>query len=366
MPDPISTVIAAARDFLGERITTNATLREHHSHGQDTQPPVLPDAVAFIETSDEAARMLALCNSAHVPVVAWGAGTSLEGHVTPVRGGITLDLSRMTRIIDVSQPDMDCRIEAGVTRDQLNEHLRDQGLFFPVDPGTALCTIGGMCATRASGTNAVRYGTIRENVLGLTVALADGRLIRTGGRVRKSADRLRPDAAVHRLRGHAGRHHRNPVAPARHPRGDVVRHLPVPDAARRGGDGDRHPADGHPGRAHGAAGRGADGRLHRLFEAGRAGGAAQPVLRIPRHRGRGGGAGAAGGRDRRRLRRPGLPLGHRCRRTRQAVEGAARRAMGVPGAEAGAPGDRHRRDRADLAVWTRRSSAPRRTSPRRG
>ena len=136
MPEAVDTVIAAARDFLGERITTNATLREHHSHGQDTQPPVLPDAVAFIETSEEAARLLALCNTAHVPVVAWGAGTSLEGHVTPVRGGITLDLSRMTRIIEVSQPDMDCRIEAGVTRDQLNEHLRDQGLFFPVDPGT--------------------------------------------------------------------------------------------------------------------------------------------------------------------------------------------------------------------------------------
>ncbi len=187
MPDAVNAVIAAARDFLGERITTNATLREHHSHGQDTQPPVLPDAVAFIETADEAARMLALCHDGHVPVVAWGAGTSLEGHVTPVRGGITLDLSRMTRIIQVSQPDMDCRVEAGVTRDQLNEHLRDQGLFFPVDPGTSLCTIGGMCATRASGTNAVRYGTIRENVLGLTVALADGRLIHTGGRVRKSA-----------------------------------------------------------------------------------------------------------------------------------------------------------------------------------
>ncbi len=187
MRTPADTVIEAARFFLGERITTNATLRDHHSHGQDTQPPVLPDAVAFVETSEEAARVLALCYAAHVPVVAWGAGTSLEGHVTPVRGGITLDLSRMTRIIDVSQPDMDCRIEAGVTRDQLNAHLRDLGLFFPVDPGTSLCTIGGMCATRASGTNAVRYGTIRENVLGLTVAMADGRLIRTGGRVRKSA-----------------------------------------------------------------------------------------------------------------------------------------------------------------------------------
>jgi D-lactate dehydrogenase (cytochrome) len=187
MPASADTVIAAARDFLGDRITTNATLREHHSHGQDTHPPVLPDAVAFIETSDEAARVLALCNANRVPVVAWGAGTSLEGHVTPVRGGITLDLSHMTNIIDVSQPDMDCRIQAGVTREQLNEHLRDQGLFFPVDPGTPACTVGGMCATRASGTNAVRYGTIRENVLGLTVALADGRVIRTGGRTRKSA-----------------------------------------------------------------------------------------------------------------------------------------------------------------------------------
>ncbi len=187
MPRPVEAVIRSARDFLGGRLTTNAALREHHSHGQDTQPPALPDAVAFIETSDEAARLLNLCYAHGVPVVPWGAGTSLEGHVTPVRGGITLDLSRMTRIIEVSQPDMDCRVEAGVTRPLLNEHLRDQGLFFPVDPGTALCTLGGMCATRASGTNAVRYGTIRENVLGLTVALADGRLIKTGGRVRKSS-----------------------------------------------------------------------------------------------------------------------------------------------------------------------------------
>ncbi|HEX5326767.1 MAG TPA: FAD-linked oxidase C-terminal domain-containing protein [Acetobacteraceae bacterium] len=187
MPRSIDALIAAARDFLGERITTNAALREHHSHGQDTQPPHLPDAVAFIETSEEAARLLGLCHAHTVPAVAWGAGTSLEGHVTPVRGGITLDLSRMTAIVAVSQADMDCRVEAGVTRTRLNEHLRDQGLFFTVDPGTADCTLGGMCATRASGTNTVRYGTIRENVLGLTVALADGRLIRTGGRVRKSA-----------------------------------------------------------------------------------------------------------------------------------------------------------------------------------
>lgn len=187
MSRPVDTVIAAARDFLGERITTNAGLRDHHSHGQDTQPPVLPDAVAFIESSEEAARLLGLCNAHGVPVVPWGAGTSLEGHVTPVRGGITLDLSRMDQVLSISQADMDCRVQAGITREQLNAYLRDQGLFFPVDPGTSSCTIGGMSATRASGTNAVRYGTMRENVMGLTVALADGRLIRTGGRVRKSA-----------------------------------------------------------------------------------------------------------------------------------------------------------------------------------
>ena len=183
----VQTVIDAARDFLGDRITTNAGLREHHSHGQDTQTPVLPDAVAFIETTEEAARLLALCYAQQVPIVPWGAGTSLEGHVTPVRGGITLDLSHMTAVLGVSQADMDCRVQAGVTQEQLNTHLRDSGLFFPVDPGTSACTIGGMTATRASGTNAVRYGTMRENVLGLTVALADGRVIRTGGRVRKSA-----------------------------------------------------------------------------------------------------------------------------------------------------------------------------------
>ena len=183
----VAKVVAAAREFLGERMTLNASLREHHARGQDTYPPRTPDAVAFIETTEEAARLLALCNVAGVPVVPFGGGTSLEGHVTPVRGGISLDLSRMTAIREVAADDMDCHVEAGVTRDQLNAHLRDAGLFFPVDPGTSHCTIGGMCATRASGTNAVRYGTIRENVLGLTVALADGRVIRTGGRVRKSS-----------------------------------------------------------------------------------------------------------------------------------------------------------------------------------
>jgi D-lactate dehydrogenase (cytochrome) len=186
MSAAIDAVLLQAREFLGERLTTSQALREQHSHGEDPIPPVLPDAVAFVLTTEEVSRLMALCHAHKVPVVPFGAGTSLEGHVTPVRGGISIDLSRMNAVLQVNAEDMDCRIEAGVTRQQLNADLRDAGLFFPVDPGS-VCTIGGMVATRASGTNAVRYGTIRENVLGLTAVLADGRVIQTGGRVRKSS-----------------------------------------------------------------------------------------------------------------------------------------------------------------------------------
>ncbi len=186
MTELSSALISTLRDFLGDRLTTGEAVRSHHARGQDAHPAVLPDAVAFVETTEEAARLLALCHEHRVPVVPFGTGTSLEGHVTPVHGGISLDLSRMTAVLEVNAADMDCRVQAGVTHRSLNTHLRDTGLFFPVDPG-ADASLGGMCATRASGTNAVRYGTMRENVLGLTVALADGRVIRTGGRVRKQA-----------------------------------------------------------------------------------------------------------------------------------------------------------------------------------
>ena len=187
VPRPVDAVIAAARGFLGERLSTNTAIREQHSRGEDSSTPTLPDAVAFVETTEEVAKLLELCHRHEVPVVPFGAGTSLEGHVNPVRKGISLDLSRMTAVLEVNPQDMDCLIEPGVTRQQLNDHLRDQGLFFPVDPGSH-CTLGGMVATRASGTNAVRYGTIRENVLGLEVVLADGRVITTGGRTRKAAN----------------------------------------------------------------------------------------------------------------------------------------------------------------------------------
>jgi len=180
-------VIAAARSLLGERLSVNRTVREQHSRGEDTTTPTLPDAVAFVETTEEVSRLVALCHQHGVAVTPFGAGTSLEGHVNPVRAGISLDLSRMKAVLEVNEEDMDCLIEPGVTRQELNAFLRDRGLFFPVDPGSH-ATIGGMCATRASGTNAVRYGTIRENVLGLEVVLADGRVIETGGRTRKASN----------------------------------------------------------------------------------------------------------------------------------------------------------------------------------
>ena len=186
-PLPAATVIAAARALLGDRLTTNDAIRQQHSRGEDTTTPTLPDAVAFVETTQEVVEIVKLCHQHGVAITPFGAGTSLEGHVNPVRAGISLDLSRMNNVLEVNSEDMDCLIEPGVTRQQLNEYLRDQGLFFPVDPGS-VCTIGGMCATRASGTNAVRYGTIRENVLGLEVVLADGRVIETGGRTRKAAN----------------------------------------------------------------------------------------------------------------------------------------------------------------------------------
>jgi D-lactate dehydrogenase (cytochrome) len=184
--DVIDSLLAEARLFMGDRITTNASVRDQHSHGEGSYPAGLPDVVAFPVTTEEVSKLVALAHARTLPVIAFGTGTSLEGHVNAVHGGLTIDLSRMDRILEVNADDMDCRIEAGVVRSKLNEYLRDQGLFMPIDPG-ADASIGGMCATRASGTNAVRYGTIRDNVLGLTVVLADGRVIKTGGRVRKSS-----------------------------------------------------------------------------------------------------------------------------------------------------------------------------------
>ena len=178
--------LVALGALLGARLTTAAAIREAHGRDESWHAVAMPDAVAFAETTEEVAAIMRICAAHGLPVIPFGAGTSLEGHVSAVHGGLSLDLSRMDRIIEVNAEDLDVRVEAGVTRKALNEYLRDTGLFFPIDPG-ANATLGGMAATRASGTNAVRYGTMRENVLALTAVIADGSIIRTGTRARKSS-----------------------------------------------------------------------------------------------------------------------------------------------------------------------------------
>jgi D-lactate dehydrogenase (cytochrome) len=171
---------------FGERFSLGQTLREQHAHTLTWLKREPPDAVLFAETEAEVAEVVKLCAEARMPVIPFGTGTSLEGHVNAPFGGVSLDLSRMTRVLAVHESDLDCTVEPGVTRSALNDHLRGSGLFFPVDPG-ADASLGGMAATRASGTNAVRYGTMRDAVLGLTAVLADGSVIKTGGRARKSS-----------------------------------------------------------------------------------------------------------------------------------------------------------------------------------
>ena len=182
----IEQAIAALKQQLGARANDAPAVREHHSHGESYHTPAAPDVVCFPHTTDEVAAILKVSAAHRVPVIAFGAGTSLEGHVNAIHGGISIDLREMNKIVRVSVDDLDATVEAGVTRLQLNKALNNTGLTFPVDPG-ADATIGGMTATRASGTTAVRYGTMRENVLGLTVGLADGTVIRTGTRARKSS-----------------------------------------------------------------------------------------------------------------------------------------------------------------------------------
>lgn len=184
-PVPAGFLDALGRRF-GAQCDTGEAIRAQHGQSEAHFPTVLPDAVVFAQSTADVADLVRLCVDAQVPIVAFGAGTSLEAHTSPIHGGVTLDMTAMNRIVAIHAEDFDCTVEAGVRREELNAHLRDTGLFFPIDPG-ANATIGGMAATRASGTNAVRYGTMREAVLNLTVVTPEGRVIRTARRARKSA-----------------------------------------------------------------------------------------------------------------------------------------------------------------------------------
>ncbi len=178
--------IGALKDLLGTRASDAAAIRDHHSHGESYHLYAPPDIVCFPRTTAEVAAIVRIAAATRLPIVPFGAGTSLEGHVNAIHGGVTIDLREMNTIVRVSIDDLDATVEAGVTRLQLAKALNNTGLMFPIDPG-ADATLGGMTATRASGTTAVRYGTMRENVLGLTVVLADGGIIKTGTRARKSS-----------------------------------------------------------------------------------------------------------------------------------------------------------------------------------
>lgn len=185
-PAATETAVAALKQLLGDRLSTAQAVRDQHGRDESWNPPFPPDAVVFPHSTEEVAEIVKICAAHGLPIIPYGAGTSLEGHVTALQGGVCIDLMQMDRVVKVNAEDLDVVVQPGVTRKALNEYLRDTGLFFPIDPG-ANASIGGMVSTRASGTNAVRYGTMRENVLALTVVMADSRIIRTSKRAKKSA-----------------------------------------------------------------------------------------------------------------------------------------------------------------------------------
>ena len=179
-------LLNSLRECFGDRLSTTQAMREHHGRDESSYDPMLPDAVVFAHSTAEVAKAVALCNQYKFPVIAYGTGTSLEGHILALQGGLSIDVSQMNQVVALNAEDLTVTVQPGVTRKQLNVEIKDTGLFFPIDPG-ADASIGGMAATRASGTNAVRYGTMRENVLGLTVVTAQGKIVKTGTRAKKSS-----------------------------------------------------------------------------------------------------------------------------------------------------------------------------------
>ncbi|SMP18259.1 FAD-binding oxidoreductase [Shimia sagamensis] len=184
--DGIAAALGVLKQQFGEAFHTGQSMREQHGHTTTWIKTQAPDAVVFAKSTQEVSDIVKTCATHKVPVIAYGTGTSLEGHVNAPAGGVCIDLTEMNAVVAVNAEDLDCVVQPGVTREQLNLELRDQGLFFPIDPG-ANASLGGMASTRASGTNAVRYGTMKDNILSLEVVLPSGEVIRTASRAKKSS-----------------------------------------------------------------------------------------------------------------------------------------------------------------------------------
>jgi D-lactate dehydrogenase (cytochrome) len=234
-PGAIAQAVAFLQEHFADRVNVSQAVREHHARGEGLATSLAPDAVVWPADKYEVSAILARCNALGVPVIAFGAGSSVEGHVSAPYGGICMDLSRMDAVLDVHAEDSDCVVQPGVTRESLNAYLKGTGLFFPVDPG-ANATLGGMVSTRASGTTTMRYGSMAHNVMALEVAMADGRL-------------LRPGAFDDRRRGNARCNHRNHPAPASAARSGIGGELRLSDLARGDCGGERTHDDGHAVRA---------------------------------------------------------------------------------------------------------------------
>ena len=182
----ISTAIDILKQRFGDQLSTALSVRQHHSHTTTQIKSQIPDAVIFARETADVAAVVAVCQEHQCPIIPFGVGSSLEGHVNAPLGGVSIDMNAMDRVLSVHEADLDAVVQPGITREALNNYLRDTGLFFPIDPG-ANASLGGMAATRASGTNAVRYGTMKDNILALEAVMADGRVIRTGTRAKKTS-----------------------------------------------------------------------------------------------------------------------------------------------------------------------------------
>ena len=182
----ISTAIDILKQRFGDQLSTALSVRQHHSHTTTQIKSQIPDAVIFVRETADVAAVVAVCQEHQCPIIPFGVGSSLEGHVNAPLGGVSIDMNAMDRVLSVHESDLDAVVQPGITREALNNYLRDTGLFFPIDPG-ANASLGGMAATRASGTNAVRYGTMKDNILALEAVMADGRVIRTGTRAKKTS-----------------------------------------------------------------------------------------------------------------------------------------------------------------------------------